>query len=89
MPVKSADGRTILLLDGEVFNATERSGISGGFDASYLAQLYEERGEAFFEELNGTFSGVMLNSATRTVRLFNDRIGFQKTYYFEDSQGLF
>ena len=88
MPVKSADGRTVLLLDGEVFNLTE-SGAFGRFDASYLAQFYEERGESFFAELNGTFSGLVVNAATRSVKLFNDRMGFQKTYYVEDSHGLF
>jgi asparagine synthase (glutamine-hydrolysing) len=89
MPVRSADGRTVLLLDGEVFNSTDQSGELPRIDASYLAQLYEDHGEAFFEKLNGTFSGMVVNSTDRSVKLFNDRLGFQKTYCFEDSRGLF
>jgi asparagine synthase (glutamine-hydrolysing) len=89
MPVKSAGGQTVVLLDGEVFNSRDQLGVVGAFKATYLADLYEELGEAFFGELNGTFSGMVVDSAARTVKLFNDRLGFQKTYCLEDSQGNF
>src|SRR5262249_22304843 len=84
MPVKSSDGRTVLLLDGEVFNASQGFGAGQRFDATYLARLYDQLGDAFFAELNGTFSGIVLDSAAQTVKLFNDRLGFQKLYYLED-----
>src|SRR5215471_2818533 len=70
MPVKSRDGRTVLLVDGEVFNSSEKFGVGQRFDATYLARLYDELGDAFFPELNGTFSGIVLDSAARTVKLF-------------------
>jgi asparagine synthase (glutamine-hydrolysing) len=89
MPVKSTSGQTNILLDGEVFNSRNQSGSVGEFKADYLADLYEELGEAFFGELNGTFSGLVVDSAARSIKLFNDRLGFQKTYYLEDSQGNF
>src|SRR5262245_39686721 len=90
MPVRSEDGRIILLLDGEVFNSVEQLDAFGRFDASYLPQLYQQLQETFFAELNGTFCGLIINSASQSVQLFNDRLGFQKTYYLEDShEGLF
>jgi asparagine synthase (glutamine-hydrolysing) len=89
MPVKSTSGRTILLLEGEVFNSRERLDAATAFDANYLVQLYEELDDAFFGELNGTFSGIVVDSAARTIKLFNDRLGFQRTYYIEGSNGLF
>src|SRR5215831_3153349 len=87
MPVKSIGGHAALLLDGEVFNSRERLGAVQAFNADYLAELYEVLGEAFFAELNGTFSGIVVDSAARTAKLFNDRLGFQKTYYLTDSHG--
>lgn len=89
MPVTSASGRTTILLDGEVFDSKEQSGPYNRFDATYLAPLYEESSDTFYKNLNGTFSGMLVDSAARSVALFNDRLGFQKTYWFQDSQDLF
>jgi asparagine synthase (glutamine-hydrolysing) len=89
MPIRSRDGRTTLLFDGEVFNSSQQSATFRSFDASPLAQLYQESGEALFAELNGTFSGIVVSSSDQTVKLFNDRIGFQKMYCIDSSEGLF
>jgi asparagine synthase (glutamine-hydrolysing) len=59
------------------------------FKATYLARLYDELGDAFFGELNGTFSGMLVDSSAFSVKLFNDRMGFQKTFWVEDKNGLF
>jgi asparagine synthase (glutamine-hydrolysing) len=58
-------------------------------NASYLVHLYEELGPAFFEKLNGWFSGVLLDLRARTAVLFNDRYGFERVYYHENDQGLY
>src|SRR5262249_30204176 len=88
MPVESEDGSIALLLHGEVFTSSDlldflrrRGHRFSGFDASHIVHLYEEINDGLFEELNGTFCGVLANSHTRTVQLFNDRIGFEKLYY--------
>jgi len=89
MPIRSRDGQTTLLFDGEVFNLGEQSGTVRSFDATPLAQRYQDLGEAFFSELNGTFSGIVVSSADQTVKLFNDRLGFQKMYCFDGSDAFY
>src|SRR5262249_9493339 len=88
MPIKSSGGRTVVLFDGEIFNS-DQPGAGRTFKGTHLAQLYDELGDAFFGELNGTFSGLVVDSAVLTVKLFNDRIGFRKTFYLEDENGVF
>ena len=57
--------------------------------ASYLVHLYEEHGQAFFERLNGMFSGVVVDCRQQTVMLFNDRFGLGRIYIHETGDGLF
>ena len=91
MPVQSMDGRTTIVLSGEVFCPEERlqslRGTGHRFsdsDASHLSSLYEELGEDFFAALNGTFCGVLANTQTGKIQLFNDRMGFERLYFSED-----
>ncbi len=58
-------------------------------DASYIAHLYEEMGSAFLERLNGWFSGLLVDLRKRKVILFNDRYGFNRIYYHENSQAFY
>src|SRR5262249_26216012 len=46
-------------------------------DGSYLPHLYEEVGPAFFNRLNGRFSGVIADLRTETITVFNDRFGLR------------
>lgn len=50
-------------------------------DASYLVHAYEEKGIHFLEDINGWFSGVLLDLRNRKTLLFNDRYGFSRIYY--------
>jgi asparagine synthase (glutamine-hydrolysing) len=93
MPIRSEDGSIALLLNGEVFtsddrlNALRRDGYRAAeSDARHLAPMYQQLGDRFFEELNGTFAGILVNSHTRTLQLFNDRLGFDKLYYSQDGE---
>jgi asparagine synthase (glutamine-hydrolysing) len=97
MPVQSVDGNTTIVLSGEIFTSDEQlrslrrncqSEKNSG--AGHLSPLYTELGDRFFEELNGTFCGIVIDSKLRKLQLFNDRMGFEKLYISEDSKsGLF
>src|ERR1700722_20023085 len=50
-------------------------------DASYLVHLYEEKGLGFLRDINGWFSGVLIDLRQSKVVLFNDRYGFHRIYY--------
>jgi len=58
-------------------------------DGSYLVHLYEELGLEFFEKLNGSFSGVLVDLRKQKVTLFNDRYGLVRTYVYQDQNGLY
>lgn len=87
MPVWNDARDVCLIFSGETFvdrDALARRGLPIGTDitnARYLARLYEALGSAFFEELNGWFSGVLIDLRRQEVTLFNDRYGLGRIYY--------
>ncbi|HEV2691788.1 MAG TPA: asparagine synthase-related protein, partial [Verrucomicrobiae bacterium] len=75
-----------LLFAGECFVAAETRGrlrreghVFGGGDC--LVHLYEERGDKFFAELNGLFSGLLIDHRQKKVFLFNDRYPMERIYW--------
>ena len=58
-------------------------------DASYLVHLYEERGLKFISQLNGWFSGVLVDLRQEKIILFNDRYGLGRVYYREERDGFY
>jgi len=55
----------------------------GAAAGARLVERYEERGEAFFEGLNGLFSGLLIDRRRGRVILFNDRYGVERIYWHE------
>jgi asparagine synthase (glutamine-hydrolysing) len=51
--------------------------------------MYEESEGKFFENLNGNFSGVLLDYRDDSVILFNDRFGLGRIYYHENTNAFF
>jgi asparagine synthase (glutamine-hydrolysing) len=68
-----------LVFSGECF---WESKIAGG---KKLVELYKDKGEAFLANLNGLFSGLLVDRNQRRVFLFNDRFGIQRIYFHETS----
>jgi asparagine synthase (glutamine-hydrolysing) len=96
MPAWNERRDICLIFSGEHFadssegNQLRAAGHSiSAHDAACLVHLYEERGERFFEALNGAFSGVILDLRKERVILFNDRFGLGRVYYHEDRDGLY
>jgi asparagine synthase (glutamine-hydrolysing) len=58
-------------------------------DATSLVHLYEELGSKFFEALNGTFSGLLLDLRENKAVLFNDRYGLGRIYIHEGNDGFY
>lgn len=89
LPAQTQDGHLSLLMSGEVFNAPDRTdrATEGSWNISRLPYLCETLGDRFIPSLNGTFSGVIADSRAGTLSLFNDRMGYDKVYYCEDSGG--
>ena len=96
LPVWNEKKDICLLFSGEDFaDQTEIDALRsrghefGSEDASYLVHLYEEIGCAFFEKLNGWFSGVLVDLREQKLVLFNDRYGVNRIFYHEDSRGFY
>jgi asparagine synthase (glutamine-hydrolysing) len=95
-PIVSERGDIVLLLAGECFRDTVgRTHVQdephrfAGDDASWLVRLYEEREESFFEQLNGLFSGLLIDRRQGQAMLFNDRFGTERVYYHEARDGFY
>jgi asparagine synthase (glutamine-hydrolysing) len=69
-----AETKSFLKQQGHVFSDT------GG---DCLVHLYEEHGERFLENLNGLFSGLLIDRRRRQCLLFNDRYGMERIYWHQ------
>jgi len=75
--------------DGEVKDKLRDKGHQ--FDSStadYLVHLYEENGDAFIEDLNGFFNGLLIDLRIGKITLFVDRYGMQRIYYHESKDKI-
>jgi asparagine synthase (glutamine-hydrolysing) len=96
-PMRSADGALTIVFNGEIFNAPElraeleAEGVrfaSDHSDTEVVLALYERRGDAFLDRLNGFFAFVIWDARRR--RLFGavDRVGIKPLYLAEPGGGL-
>lgn len=83
--VRWNENRTVgLLFSGEENSIREAPDSA----VSPLIRSYEAFGEACFAQLNGWFSGVIVDLRRDTVTLFNDRYGLSRVYYAETGDGF-
>lgn len=86
IPAWSASGQVGAIMTGE----QDLSGTAGGnAAATSLATDYEHFGVSALRQLNGCFSGLILDLRDRSVVLFNDRYGRGRIYYHESAAGFF
>lgn len=91
MPVFNETKDIVLLFSGENFadeelaNQLGRRGHSfNPLSAEYLIHLYEESEDQFLAQLNGWFSGIIVNLRKSEVSIFNDRYGIGRIYYHQN-----
>lgn len=85
-PVVTEHADVALLFAGEFL--PDRDAYDGD-DAAWLIRLYEKKGEEFFNDLNGLFSGLLIDRRTRQAFLFNDRYGMERIYCHEGRDGFY
>jgi asparagine synthase (glutamine-hydrolysing) len=54
-----------------------------------IVRLYERKGSRFVGDLNGLFSGFLIDKARKTALLFNDRYGSERIYWHETSDAFY
>ena len=96
MPVWNEKKNVVLIFFGENFTDLElfrylksRNHQFDNSNASYLIHLYEEKGIDFLQELNGWFSGILIDIKEGNVFLFNDRYGMQRIFYYEGKDAFY
>jgi asparagine synthase (glutamine-hydrolysing) len=89
-PFFNETGDVVLLFSGECFTDPQARAalICKGRSltknpADWLVHRYEEEGDRFFENLNGVFSGLLIDKRLGKVFLFNDRYGVERIYWHE------
>jgi asparagine synthase (glutamine-hydrolysing) len=90
-PMHSADGQTILVYNGEVYNyrALRKDLLAKGHvftsntDTEVVLRLYEEYGNCFLRKLEGMFALAVLDLRTHKLILARDQIGVKPLYYSE------
>jgi asparagine synthase (glutamine-hydrolysing) len=96
MPIWNEKKNIALIYFGEDFTDIEsinqlksKNHIFGRDNASYLIHMYEEKGSAFLQDLNGWFSGLLVDLQANKAILFNDRYGMQKIFYHESEDAFY
>ena len=95
-PMGNEDGAVRVVFNGEIFNyrALRRDLEQRGHvfatqsDTEVLVHLYEERGDAFVEDLNGQFALVLHDRRNQRLVVARDRVGIRPVFYAWDGQRL-
>ncbi|MCR4285858.1 MAG: asparagine synthase (glutamine-hydrolyzing) [Candidatus Kaiserbacteria bacterium] len=87
-PMKSADGRYVIVFNGEIYNYRElRAGLSGQYtfttesDTEVLLVAYSIWGEGMFSKLRGIFAFGIWDMKEGTLLLARDHMGVKPLYY--------
>ena len=91
-PILSERGDLALLLAGECLAPASAGDVEQGGPrgpSGWLLNQYEQKGPGFVDQLEGLFSGVLIDRVRRKTLLFNDRYGFERVYVHEGRDGFF
>ena len=87
-PMVSADGRFVIVFNGEIYNHAELrpqltppGGWTGTSDTETLLEAYRHWGSACLERLNGMFAFAIWDNVERRLFVARDRMGVKPLYY--------
>ncbi len=91
-PISNEDGTVWVVCNGEIYNFRElRQNLvsqghrfTTGSDTEVIVHLYEERGEAFVEALDGMFAIALWDDQHQRLVLARDRFGKKPLLYHQD-----
>ena len=94
-PMVSADGRSVIVFNGEIYNFRElRRELQGAGhvfrtsgDTEVILAAYAQWGISCLDRLDGMFAFVLYDSARRQVLLVRDRLGVKPLYYAQLGDG--
>ncbi len=87
-PIWNEDHSVFVAVNGEIYNYQDirkrlegRHVFSNRSDSEVIVHLYEERGAALMEELNGMFAFLVWDTRNRRLLLARDRLGIKPLFY--------
>ena len=93
-PLVSADGALVLAVNGEIYNhRTLEAGLERPYpfrtrsDCEVILPLYEQRGVAFLNDLNGIFAFALYDRRRNRYVIARDPIGVMPLYIGHDAHG--
>jgi asparagine synthase (glutamine-hydrolysing) len=96
LPIWNETKDVCLVFSGEHYaDAADAASLKAGGhaftpdNASGLIRLYEAKGAAFIERLNGWFCGLLVDLRQKRIILFNDRYGMNRIYFHENAEGFY
>jgi asparagine synthase (glutamine-hydrolysing) len=96
-PMHSADGRYVMVYNGEVYNYREiASELKQNFktvfktasDSESILEAYVKYGPGFLEKLNGMFALAIYDKEKKELFVCRDRVGIKPLYYFWDGHNF-
>ncbi|MDB5263192.1 MAG: asnB [Adhaeribacter sp.] len=90
-PMYSADGRFVIIYNGEVYNFQEIAQklnvpLKTTSDTEVILEAFIKWGPDFVQELNGMFAFAIYDLQKQKLFLYRDRMGIKPVYYFYDGQ---
>ena len=94
-PLSNEDGTVWVVCNGEIYNYIElRQGLlarghrfATQSDCEVLVHLYEEKGEALLDDLEGMFAFAIVDTKVENIFLARDRFGEKPLYWSELADG--
>ncbi len=97
-PMFSADGRYVIIYNGEVYNFTEigaKLGMSpvdrksnlkfkSSSDTEVILEAFSANGPNFVHELNGMFAFAIYDTTQNELYIYRDRMGIKPLYFYWD-----